>query len=317
MPKTFTYKNPIYSDAIGSIRDAQINVVGGRYYLIGSCPPYWEGQSPGIKLHSSPDLLNWTYEGLLLDSSKLDEKCWYHDRFWAPEIHPRKGRFYLTFSAQNEKHGPKHWGQGLAVASDICGPYTVVTEEKPLRYGGIDLSIFTDDDGRSYGYSTGKGGIMAAELDLDAYRYIGEPVPCTQMVKGTWEDRVMEGPFVIKRQGVYYLFYSCGARGYEVGYATAKAPLGPWTKQPGPLFGVQNEEACAKLNIAFSGDPNHPLLFAGHNAIFTGPDGRDWICALYQEKGKPEQLGIDPIWIENGLLKTNAPTFTEQTVVLP
>ncbi len=317
MPKTFKYKNPIYCDAIGTIRDAQITVVNKRYYLTGTCPPYWEGPSPGIKLHSSGDLLNWKYEGLLVDSSKLDEKCWYKDRFWAPEIHARKGKFYLTFTCQNEKHKPT-WGQGLAVADDIRGPYKVVTQEQPLRWGGIDLSLFTDDDGRTYGYSTGKGGIMAAEIDLDNFRYIGEHVGCTQMVKGTWEDRVMEGPYVIKRQGTYYLFYSCGARGYEVGYAASKTPLGPWSKYAGnPLFGVQNEEACRKMSIAFSGDPNHPLLFAGHTAIFTGPDGRDWICGLYQAKGRQEQMGIDPIWIENGELKTHAPTYTEQTVVIP
>jgi len=319
VPSIFRYRNPIQTPAIPTIRDAQIIRVEGRYYLTGTLPPYWEPSSPGVPLYSSDNLLDWKMEGMLIERSRLSETCWYRNMFWAPEIHEKNGRFYLTVTCNNEKTDPlKRWGQCLAVADRVTGPFRVLTEDAPLRWGGIDLSLFTDDDGRTYGFSTGDGGIMVGEIDLDAPRYVGERVSCVRMVPGTWEDRVMEGPFCIKRQGVYYLFYSCGARGYEVGYATARHPLGPWTKYAGnPIFGVQNEESCRRMGIPFTGDPNHPLLFAGHIAIFPGPDGRDWICGLYQAKGRPEQLGFDPMWIENGVVRTNGPTWTEQTVELP
>jgi beta-xylosidase len=41
---------------------------------------------------------------------------------------------------------------------------------------------------------------------------------------------------MLKRQGTYYLMYSgSGADGpdYAIGYATAKSPLGPFTKHSG------------------------------------------------------------------------------------
>ena len=44
---------------------------------------------------------------------------------------------------------------------------------------------------------------------------------------------VMEGPTVIKLDGVYYLFYSANdyrSIDYAVGYATSNSPMGPWTK---------------------------------------------------------------------------------------
>lgn len=42
---------------------------------------------------------------------------------------------------------------------------------------------------------------------------------------------VMEGPTVMKWDGVYYLFYSANHFmniDYSVGYATASSPFGPW-----------------------------------------------------------------------------------------
>jgi len=315
---TFTYKNPIYTDAFDSIRDAQITVVGGVYYLTGSLPPYWEGLSPGVKLFQSADLKQWEFAADLIRRDDVPGAAWYKDRFWAPEIHHRGGRFYLTFGAKNEAKGTD-FGMAILVANEIAGPYRMLTEEAPLAVGrGIDLSLMTDDDGKTYGFWTSGEWLQVAELDLDRAAPLTGPARCVTMVPGTWEDRVIEGPYCIKRDGVYYLFYSCGARGYEVGYATAPSPFGPWTKGANnPLFGVQNQEACDKMGIAFTGDPDHPLFFAGHNSIFPGPDGRDWTSYLVQEKGKPEQMGIDPIWIEDGTVKTTAPTWSRQTVPLP
>ena len=47
------------------------------------------------------------------------------------------------------------------------------------------------------------------------------------------------------------------------------------------------------------------------------PDGWDWISAHLRLKGCNSDmafLGFDPIWVENGVMKTNGPTYTEQTV---
>jgi len=44
---------------------------------------------------------------------------------------------------------------------------------------------------------------------------------------------VTEGPTLVKRDGLYYLIYSCNdfrSKDYAVGYATSESPLGPWKK---------------------------------------------------------------------------------------
>ena len=51
-----------------------------------------------------------------------------------------------------------------------------------------------------------------------------------------WEllqAKVAEGPSVLKKNGTYYLIYSANHyqnKGYGVGYATSKSPMGPWIK---------------------------------------------------------------------------------------
>jgi len=128
-----SYRNPIDSPAIGSIRDCQVLVCDGRYYLTGTCPPYWQGPNPGVKLYSSDDLLDWQFERLLLARDATDPRAWYRDRFWAPELHAWEGRFYLTFNCRNdETHFPHSCG--LAVADEVLGPYTVLTHDAPLAY---------------------------------------------------------------------------------------------------------------------------------------------------------------------------------------
>jgi len=140
----FRYCNPIRSEAIGPFRDPQIINVGDTYYLTGTTSPFWPGTvCPGIKLWSSKDLLNWKFETFLIERSKLPKDVWYRDRFWAPEIHHKNGKFWLTFNCRNEsKKYPHVHSCGRAVADKITGPYTVLTHDKPLLDGwGNDMTL--------------------------------------------------------------------------------------------------------------------------------------------------------------------------------
>lgn len=187
-----------------------------------------------------------------------------------------------------------------------------------------DLTLFADDNGDTYvffeeGAVAGRQtGIMGHRIDLRTCRLLGEPALCFSKDPEGWEKSGIEGPWVIKRQGSYFMFYSAWSRGYEVGFATAPHPTGPWTKYVGnPFFGAQDEGKCAQYGLAYTGKPDDPYVAVGHNATFVGPDGRDWIVAHYQERGGVESLGFDPMWIEDGVIRTLGPTHAEQVVQLP
>jgi hypothetical protein len=70
---TFYYTNPLMSL---TFRDTHIVHDGTRYYAVGTCTPVWGGQNPGVKLFVSDDLVNWHFDHLLIDASRLDSNVW-------------------------------------------------------------------------------------------------------------------------------------------------------------------------------------------------------------------------------------------------
>jgi beta-xylosidase len=346
---SFTWHNPILSKDIPAIRDPQIIPFEGAYYLIGTSPPFWgrengDGPSPGVKMWRSDDLLNWSFHKMLIDRGDVLPDAWYRDNFWAPEIHLSGGRFYLTFNCQNNTgHRFPHQNVGLAVSDRIDGPYEILTKDKPLWAQANDATLLTDDDGRSYLFVS---DIWGAEVDLKNARLISEKKKLIDQERGKWDGMIIEGPVAFKRDGLYYLLYSSNTRGYEVGYATAKSPLGPYTKgKNSPFFGAQSKKICDSrppdLHCPFDGDPDSPYLGCGHNTVFKGPGNRDWICCHYEldfdehnpghtyrdffptgnaegkNKGpyRIELLGMDPFWFdENGDLHSHQPSYKEQTI---
>lgn len=342
MPE-FRYTNPIIRDRALSLRDHQILKVGETWYLTGTSAPFWTGPNPGVPLLVSRDLVHWQFHCWLIEAAKLPEDCPYRGRFWAPEIHAAHGRYWLTVNSGHR--GPIH-GERLLdehniylFASDrVAGPYELVTLRQPLsdKFKN-DASLFTDEDGRSYLYASG-GGLWQAEIDLPRGCLAGE----MQKIYGPrdsgnpdWMIGGIEGPFVIKRDGVYYLFFSAWTRGYEVGTFRAEHPLGPWQLTPNsPFFGTRKRRyrepqmlADGYAHLQFE-DTADPFVEVGHCSVFTGPDAQPWLSCHYFLEGRaivsttPQieyadtepQLGFEPLHYANGQFSVNGPTWTEQIV---
>ncbi|MGQ1891326.1 glycoside hydrolase family 43 protein [Thermophagus sp. OGC60D27] len=325
-PKTvFGYQNPIHEGLQTGIRDAQIfQDDDGKFYLMGTSAPFWprEGKSPGIKIYSSDSITGWEFEKLLIDRSELDSCGWYLDRFWAPEIHKLRGKYYLLFNSLNETYDcspSKHLKGFVAVSDSILGEYKVLKDGKPLMNGN-DLTFFEDDNGKIYAFNNGSGEIKGGELNLEKMEIIGTPEICFTVgdsAAGDWDHVGIEGAYVIKEKDTYYMFYSSWSRGYEIGYATAKHPLGPWSKFEGnPIYGAQSKAACKRFGSVYSGDPDSPWQAVGHNEVFTGPDGRRWISCHGILKGENQQPGlvIDPFEIIDGKIIIEGPTHEEQVI---
>lgn len=352
---TFTYQNPISTglDPKG-VRDCHVFRVGETWFMTNTSWPHWPRQeefgrlNPGVPLYSSDDLLNWEFEKIIVPLGGPGK--WYHRRFWAPEVQQIDGKFYATFNARNDELGYVGQWTGYAVADDVRGPYTVVTEKAPLSQGN-DLTLFKDDDGKVWAFwNRGKEfGIGFAQVDLPTGKLLTEPVSAIRPGKidyamnpdGTrqktpgydgrpidkvakyyaWDSIGIEGAYIVKREDTYYLFYSSWTRGYEIGYATAPAITGPWTKATNnPFYGEQNEARCIERNLPYTGNPDHPFNQVGHNEVFTGPDGRLWLSCHGILKAEPERpmLVIDPIeFAADGSIMRKSPTFTPQAVRIP
>ena len=352
---TFTYQNPISSGIWPTgLRDCQVLRDGDWWYLTGTSFPHWPRQevesdpdtfNNGVVLYRSRDLLNWEFRKFIVSRPGPDK--WYYRRFWAPEIQKIGDKYYALFNCRNDDLGYVGQYTGFAVADHIEGPYTVVTGDAPFSTGN-DLTFFQDDDGSVWAFwNRGREfGIGFARVDLQTGKMLTEPVSAIQPGEVTfardetgtilktpgydgrpidkvqtyhsWDSIGIEGAYVIKNNGTYYLFYSSWTRGYEIGYATAPAVTGPWTKADNnPFYGAMSRQACQRNGIPFQGDPNSFFNQVGHNEIFTGPDGRFWLsCHGIGEDGVP-MLVIDPLNFDaEGRVHANGPTSTPQVVPL-
>jgi len=351
---TFRYTNPITRDSTQSMRDHIIVKEGNHWFMTGTSQPIWGGPNPGVRLMVSDDLLNWRDTAWLIDARKLPEDCPYNGRFYAPEIRKINGKFYLVV---NSGHKGPNSGEGLTddhkiwifSANDIVGPYSLITPVG-LAVGNIftnDASLFGDDDGRTYLYCciyVGDKGLYQAEINLQTGKLVNESNGINGFTKiigprekgaPDWMAGGIEGPYVIKRYDSYWMFFSSWTRGYEIGVLKASSPLGPWKlSSREPILGTrkhENRDALAKYDgydfVKYE-DTKDPYVEVGHNGIFEGPDGKDWICCLYWLRGEKvianphvpiynntsEQLGFEPLLYENGIFKVNGPTWTEQIV---
>jgi beta-xylosidase len=316
------------------MRDDFIIKVGYKWYCTGTSLPVWTGHNPGVRLLVSDDLIHWKQHSWLIDASKLPANCPYNGRFWAPEIHFIQKRYWLTVnSGKVTPQDPKGMGTHsvwLFVADKVTGPYKLVNGPLTPQYNN-DATLFEDEDGKTYLYCSGNG-LFQAQIDLPSGKLIGE-IKKFRSARDPENPRWMwggiEGPFVLKRDGIYYMFFSTWTRGYEVGLLRAQTPLGPWElASPEPIFGTRKAKyrgPGAHIAEPFE-DTADPYCETGHNAIFEGPDGKLWSSCHYifykgqnfvqgDENNAPRpQLGIEPVFFRNGVFTITGPTWTEQTV---
>jgi arabinan endo-1,5-alpha-L-arabinosidase len=100
--------------------------------------------------------------------------------------------------------------------------------------------------------------IRAQRIADDGRSLIGDDtlVLCNDL---DWEGHLIEGPFVTRQVGRYWLFYAgndFSTPSYGIGVAVADHPLGPYTKQGEPLLKSTRE-----------------WLAPGHASVAPGPDG--------------------------------------------
>ena len=122
--------------------------------------------------------------------------------------------------------------------------------------------------------------INAQRLSADGKSFIGSPV--TIMSNDLdWEGHLVEGPFLWKQDGRYWLFYAANDftdPAYGIGAAVSDNIFGPYVKQPEPLLkSAKSWSAPGHPSIA-SGPDGVPHIF--FHAYFPGTGGYNVFRAL-------------------------------------
>ncbi len=209
-----------------------------KFYLYGTVE---KNTGSGFRVYTSHDLKNWKLSDRNGGYALKKADAFGTAGFWAPQVFRHHNKFYMAYTA-NENIA-------IAVSDHPEGPFKQTNKtalQAPVKQ--IDPFVFIDDDGKKYLYHvrlTEGNKIFVAELTDDFSSIKEETLKECITATMTWENTsnakwpVTEGPTVLKRQGVYYLFYSANDfrnPDYAVGYATSKHPAGPWIKNDNPIL---------------------------------------------------------------------------------
>lgn len=247
------YDNPVIS---GFYPDPSVCRVGEDYYLVTSTFEYF----PGVPVFHSRDLVHWQQIGhcLTRDSQlPLQGATPNTGGIYAPTLREHQGIFYMVTT--NVSHGWNFY----VTATDPAGPWS---EPIYVDQGGIDPSLFFDDDGTVYFCSNAGGGISTSTIDIASGQRLTEPRLVWLGTGGRWA----EAPHLYKINGQYYLMIAEG--GTEYGHmetiARSDSPWGPFTPCPhNPILSHRNRGA-------------DPVQGTGHADLIQAHDGSWWLVCL-------------------------------------
>jgi arabinan endo-1,5-alpha-L-arabinosidase len=282
-----TFANPVIDS---DFPDPAILKARDGFYYVYATQTERDGKWLNLQVARSRDLAKWQHLGDALPArpawaSKTQD-------FWAPHVVEHQGRYILYYSAKpDEALTDKEKGLCLAVATSDRpgGPFTDIG--RPLQCGpsfvNIDPMAFDDPaTGRRLLYwGSGFEPIRVRKLAPDRLSF----APASRAVELVRPDKsiayrpLVEGAWMVRRGGWYYLFYSgdncCGKDAhYAVLVARSRSATGPFESRAAPIL-----EARGAWHAP------------GHNSVIEDSRGESWIVYHAVDRNRPRGKPADAI----------------------
>lgn len=293
---TAMIRNPILK---GFNPDPSICRVGDDYYIATSTFEWY----PGVQIHHSRDLVNWTLVRRPLErASQLDmrgnpDSC----GVWAPCLSYNDGLFWLVYTDVKRFDGNFKDAHNYIVTAETIE--ATWSDPVYVNSSGFDPSLFHDDDGRkwflnmqwnhrteSFGGSPKHpafDGILLQEWDERTRKLVG---PVKNIFAGS-PLGLVEGPHLFKKNGWYFLTTAEGGTGYDhaVTLARSRTIDGPYEMHP-DIYLITSKD-----------HPEAPLQRAGHGQYVETPDGQAYHTHLTGRPLAPQRRS--PLGRETALQK--------------
>lgn len=274
-----TYANPVLDE---NFADPAVLRASDGYYYAYATQSEVAGTMVNIQIARSRDLVRWQRVGDALPQ----KPAWASNTqdFWAPDVSFHDGLYYLYYSAKPDAalSDPER-GLCLAVATATRpeGPFTDIGQPLLCGDGFVNIDPFAFDDPatgkRLLYWGSGFQSIKVQELAADRTSFAPESV-ATDLVGVIAQDdpdnyqRLVEGAWMVARDGWYYLFYSgdncCGPNAhYAVMVARSRSATGPFETL------AQATGAPGSVILKHGGR----WLAPGHNSVVTDAAGADWL----------------------------------------
>lgn len=134
----------------------------GKYYLYGEYKvgktilPEWatwecyRTDVTGVSCYSSPDLRNWTFEGVVLKAEDEPSSDLHRSKVLErPKVvyNPSTGKFVMWANVESADYSKA--AAGVAVSDSPAGPFTYLGSFRPNNAMSRDQTVFVDDDGKA------------------------------------------------------------------------------------------------------------------------------------------------------------------------
>ena len=242
--------NPILAGGAYYSADPAPVVIGDKLYIIAGhdeAPPGVDSfvmNDWQLLATDNPASGNWTHYPAVIRPHQVFKWAAPGNAYAAQIVNGPDGRLYLYAPVREASTDAKDaFAIGVAVADSPTGPWRdahpagpIISQRVPVpnQIENIDPTVLVDDDGRVFIYWGTFGQLRGMELARDMVTPKGPEVP----IKGA--KGFFEASWLMKRKQVYYLLYAANNAGPEsrctpavyhacIAYATATAPLGPWT----------------------------------------------------------------------------------------
>lgn len=251
----------------------------GLYYL-------HVNNKPGFKVYESKDLKMWKDKG---NAFVADNDFWGKEDFWAPDVYPYKGKYYLfaTFSAPGKKRGTS-----ILVSDKPDSGFKPLTNGPitPAGWMSLDGSLHVDESGTPWllfcreWLEVGNGEIYLQQLSADLKTVVGEPRLLFNAGSAAWTGTitsagttgyVTDAPFIYKAMNGHLLmlwssFTKAGK--YAIGIARSESGKleGPWTLDEAPINDDHGGHAMlfkgsgGRLMISYHAPndaPSYPVMY--------------------------------------------------------
>ena len=275
-----TFTNPVLP---GGYPDPSICKVGDDFYMANSSFEYF----PGIPIHKSKDLVNWTLIGHGLQREAqcngavnlVDVQP--NGGIYAPTLRYHDGTFYVIttaiyFDAKTKKHVGNNF---IITATNPAGPWSdpVVVQGAP----GIDPDLFFDEDGRLWytGQQKPKDPefidqkeIWMQELNRETFQLTGARY---HLWRGACDGVWTEGPHIYKNDRRYYLMIAEGGTSFNHAVMVAASD-----KLTGPYVSNARNPIFTSRQLSYE----NWVHSTGHGDLVKLDDGR-WYMFLLGVRG--------------------------------
>jgi len=292
-----------------SVHDPVMIRSEGKFYL------FCTGR--GISAWSSSDLKTWNKEDDVFATSPI----WatqaipsFKNHIWAPDISYWEGTYYLYYSVSAFGKNTSAIGVATNKTLNSHSPtykwvdHGKVIESYPglTNWNAIDPNLITDNKNNAYlAFGSFWGGLKLAKLTKDRLKVEGDTIHLPTIASRAKNEETanppavdnnppdaggnaIEGPFIFKKNGYYYLFasidYCC--KGPKSNY---KMIIGRSKKVTGPYLdkdGVDMRKGGGSLLM----EGNKDWFGLGHNAVcsFEGADYLIYHAYDAADNGKPK-----------------------------